>query len=68
MKQNIYVIAGAAVIRTLVADPQRSNWDISRGAGVSEAVVRRYRALLELGGVLAVTTSRVGSDGIARSI
>jgi hypothetical protein len=68
MKTNIHVRLAADIIRTLVQDPSRSNHDLSRHFGVSEGIIRRHRATLELSGLLPVTNSRVGSDGIERAI
>lgn len=64
MKQNPYVIISSQIVRTLVIDPQRSNRSIADEFGVSEAMVRKQRNVLELAGILAVARIRVGSDGV----
>ncbi len=68
MKSNLHVRLAADIIRALVHDPSRSNHDLSRHFGVSEGIVRRHRATLELSGLLPITSSRIGSDGIERAI
>ena len=68
MKSNLHVRLAADIIRTLVNDPSRSNRYLSSQFGVSEGIVRRHRATLELSGLMPTTSSRIGSDGIERAI
>ena len=68
MKENQYVKIGSQIMRALHDNPRRSDVDIAGTLGVSVSVVRRYRALLELSGLLVITDSRIGTDGIVRSI
>jgi DNA-binding Lrp family transcriptional regulator len=64
MKQNVHVIISADIAKRLARDPQRSNRSIADELGVSEFAVRRMRTVLELGGLLAATGSRIGMDGV----
>lgn len=64
MKNNIHVVQSSEIVKRLAADPSRSNRSISDELGTTEGTVRRLRAVLELGGLLAVATVRVGSDGV----
>ena len=64
MKSNIHVRIAADIAKRLANDPRRSNRSIADELGVSEGTVRRMRSVLELGGLLAVTDTRIGADGI----
>jgi hypothetical protein len=64
MKRNIHVQLSAEIARRLASDPLRSNRAIADELGTTESTVRRQRSVLELAGLLATTTSRVGSNGV----
>lgn len=64
MKSNVHVRISAEIAKRLAQDPTQSNRSIADALGVSEAAVRRQRCVLELAGLLAVTSVRIGSDGV----
>ncbi len=68
MKTNIHITLAADVIRALRVDPRQSNNDLAQKFGVSEGFIRRYRAIYELAGELPAGDSRVGTDGVTRSL
>jgi DNA-binding Lrp family transcriptional regulator len=67
MKKVPAIQLNAEVARLLSQDPSQSNRGLADRLGVSEGHVRRIRATLELAGLLAVTTSRVGRDGVQQT-
>ncbi len=66
MRTNIHVRISAEIAKRLKEDPSRSNRSIADELGISDAYVRRQRAVLELSGFLPVVDVRVGSDGISQ--
>jgi hypothetical protein len=62
MRTNVHVILASNIIRELVSDPSRSNHDLALHFGVSEGIIRRHRATLELSGLMPITLSRMFGD------
>jgi len=64
MKKIPNVIIQAEIAKRLQANPRLSNRLIAAEFNVSESMVRRTRAFMELSNMLPQVESRIGADGI----